>query len=178
MNIFDNVLSESDAIKIENLLLSQDFPWFLIKKSSGESKKIKGFTDTLQFEHNFIRDSEIKSNLIHEIMTLLNWEDIINKTNISPFIFRMKSNLLLKTQSTPNTPHIDFNFPHTVLLYYVNDSSGSTIFYDNKLDVIKKVVPKRGSVVVFDGSIYHSSTPPITNDYRCVINFNIKNNLN
>ena len=86
----------------------------------------------------------------------------------------MQTNLLLKTQSTSNMPHIDYPDPHIVMLYYVNDSSGPTTFYNKKFKVKKEVMPKKGRIIMFDGSTYHSSTPPITNDYRCVINFDLK----
>jgi len=175
MKIFDDVVSEEKSNKIENFLLSQDFPWFLIKKSSGKTKEIEGFSDTVQFEHHFIQDSKIYSNAIHPLMEMLDWNNVVKKTQISPAILRMKSNLLLKTQSTPNTPHIDFTYPHTVLLYYVNDSSGPTIFYDKNLKVIDEIIPKKGRMVIFDGNTYHSSTPPQINDFRCVINFNLNN---
>lgn len=173
MKIFDDVVGEENSSKVENFLLSQDFPWFLIKKSSGKTKEIKGFSDTVQFEHHFIQDSKIHSNAIHPLMEILDWNNILKKTQISPAILRMKSNLLLKTKSTPNTPHIDFTHPHTVLLYYVNDSSGSTVFYDDNLNIIDEVNPKKGRIVVFNGNVYHSSTPPQVNDFRCVINFNL-----
>ena len=142
MKIYDDLVKKQNAKQIEEFLLKDDFPWFYVKSSSGDSKKIKGFTDTVQFEHHFIT-------------------------------YRMKSNLLLQTQNTPNTPHIDYKFPHDVLLYYVNDSDGETIFYDSELNEIKKVNPKRGRIVVFDGSQYHSSTPPQKNKCRCVINMNL-----
>ena len=93
---------------------------------------------------------------------------------IKQFQLLILTNLLLKTQSTPNTPHIDYPDPHIVLLYYVNDSSGPTTFYNRKFKVKKEVMPKKGRILIFDGSIYHSSTPPTTNDYRCVINFDLK----
>jgi len=175
MKIFDDVVGEENSTKVENFLLSQDFPWFLIKKSSGKTKEIKGFSDTVQFEHHFIQDSKIYSNVIHPLMEMLDWNNVVKETQISPAILRMKSNLLLKTQSTPNTPHIDFTHPHTVLLYYVNDSGGETVFYDKNLKIINEITPKKGRMVIFDGSTYHSSTPPQTNDYRCVINFNLNN---
>lgn len=173
MKIFDDVVGEKKSNKIENFLLSQDFPWFFIKKSSGKTKEIKGFSDTVQFEHHFIQDSKIHSNAIHPLMEMLDWNNVIKETQISPAILRMKGNLLLKTQSTPNTPHIDFTHTHTVLLYYVNNSSGPTIFYNKKLEIINEINPQKGRIVVFDGNIYHSSTPPQTNDYRCVLNFNL-----
>ena len=86
-------------------------------------------------------------------------------------------------------PHTDWNsdVEHTVVIYYVNDSNGETCLIDktNKevelknilnvdYKVIKKVSPKKGRLVVFDGSIYHASSSP-TLMPRCVINFNLKN---
>ena len=174
IKIFDNVIKKSNSDQIENFLLNEDFPWFLVKNSSGNAKKIKGFSDTLQFEHHFVMNDKIQSQAIHPIMSMLDWNNTVDKIKASPSILRMKSNLLLKTQLTPNTPHIDFLYPHTVLLYYVNDSSGNTIFYDENFKIKQTINPKKGRIVVFNGDIYHSSTPPRTNDYRCVINFNLK----
>lgn len=174
MKIFDNIVKKSSADQIENFLLNQDFPWFLVKNSSGNAKKVEGFSDTLQFEHHFVMNDEIHSQAIHPIMNMLDWNNILKRTKVSPNILRMKSNLLLKTQPTPNTPHIDFSIQHSVLLYYVNDSSGDTIFYDDNFKIKQTIKPKKGRIVIFDGDIYHSSTPPQTNDYRCVINFNLK----
>jgi hypothetical protein len=177
MKIFDNVVSEQNSNQLEELLLCDNFPWFFVKKSSGKSKSVDGFSDTVQFEHHFVRDSQITSQAIHQVMYLMDWNNVVKETKVSPSIYRMKSNLLLKTQSSPNTPHIDSNDPHTVLLYYVNDSSGPTIFYDKNFNVVNEISPKRGRIVVFDGSIYHSSSPPQTNTHRCVINFNLKSEV-
>jgi len=176
MKIFDNVVNKKNSKQLENFLLNDNFPWFFVEKSSGKSQEIAGFNDTVQFEHHFIRDSQITSQAIHQVMYLMDWDNVVKETKVSSSIFRMKSNLLLKTQSGPNTPHIDLSDPHTVLLYYVNDSSGPTIFYDENLKVVNEVSPKKGRMVVFDGSIYHSSSPPQINSHRCVINFNLKPN--
>ena len=174
MRIYDDGVVESNRDKLEDLFLGYNFPWYFCKKSSGVAPKVADFVDCPQLVHNFISDDKISSNYIHEVMRLLNWENIIKVTGAPERIIRMKSNLLLKTQSTSNTPHIDHPDPHIVMLYYVNDSSGPTIFYNRKFEVKKEIIPKKGRILMFDGSIYHSSTPPITNDYRCVINFNLK----
>jgi len=174
MRIYDDGVVESNRDKLEDLFLGYNFPWYFCKKSSGDAPKVADFVDCPQLVHKFIFDDKISSNYIHEVMKLLNWENIIKVTGAPERIIRMKSNLLLKTQSTSNTPHIDYPDPHIVMLYYVNDSSGPTIFYNRKFEVKKEIIPKKGRILMFDGSIYHSSTPPITNDYRCVINFNLK----
>ena len=66
--------------------------------------------------------------------------------------------------------HQDLNIPHWVCLYYVNDSDGDTIlFEDDKKTVIQQVTPKKGRIVFFDGNIYHTSSKP-KNNIRSVIN--------
>ena len=72
---------------------------------------------------------------------------------------------------TLSTPHVDMLSPHWVLLYYVNDSDGDTILYNKNKEEIKRVSPKKGKAIFFDGSIYHSAGIP-KNSHRAVINFN------
>jgi len=68
--------------------------------------------------------------------------------------------------------HTDMTAPHLVGLYYINDSDGDTIFFDeDKTTIIKKVSPKKGRIVFFDGSIPHASSTP-TKNIRSVINYN------
>lgn len=69
-------------------------------------------------------------------------------------------------------PHIDFPFPHTVLLYYVNDADGATVFFNQKREVIEEVTPRKGRLLVFDGTVYHGGGIP-RNGPRCVVNYNI-----
>lgn len=68
-------------------------------------------------------------------------------------------------------PHIDLPFEHKVVLYYVNDSDGDTVFF-NQGKIFKRVAPKRGRCVVFDGDIWHGGGIPTKNP-RSVVNFDI-----
>ena len=81
-----------------------------------------------------------------------------------------------------NGIHIDIPQEHYACVYYMNDSDGDTIIYDQtmhntvagsknvKLKEHKRVTPKKGRVVLFDGARYHCSSQP-RNNYRCIINF-------
>ena len=73
-------------------------------------------------------------------------------------------------------PHVDIYLPHWVFLYYVNDSEGDTVFYNDSGDEIKRVSPKKGRVAFFNGEIYHSATKPKSQS-RAVININFKGKL-
>jgi len=73
-------------------------------------------------------------------------------------------------------PHIDQFFPHWVCLYYLDDSDGDTYFYDNNGTVINQVSPKKGRIVFFDGSIYHSASRP-SSTHRKALNINFIGNF-
>lgn len=82
-------------------------------------------------------------------------------------------------------PHVDREVSHLVVLYYVTDADGDTVFFDKTfrdvdpsnvkiedLRIIKSVSPKKGRAVLFDGSRYHTSTRP-TKGHRVIINFGL-----
>jgi hypothetical protein len=76
------------------------------------------------------------------------------------------------TSKSHYDPHIDMQKWHKVLLYYVNDADGDTVFFDKKGNVTESVSPKKGRLVVFNGDIYHAAGIP-KNNHRCVVNFDI-----
>ena len=78
-----------------------------------------------------------------------------------------------------DTPHIDLDEGerHIVVLYYVKDSDGDTVIYNERTEsntytVKQKVTPKQGRVVIFDGSQYHTAQQAI-NSVRCIVNYNL-----
>ena len=89
-------------------------------------------------------------------------------------IIKVRSHIQVPTltPSLVHPPHIDGSYPHWVVLYYVNNSDGDTILYKNdKKTELKRITPKKGRIVFFDGSIWHSGSTPQTT-HRSVINFN------
>ena len=80
---------------------------------------------------------------------------------------------------TVDTPHVDLQQEHLVALYYVCDSDGDTIIYNERHEpadkvytVKQRVTPKQGRMVLFDGSLYHTAEQPEHN-VRCVVNYNL-----
>jgi len=70
------------------------------------------------------------------------------------------------------SPHVDLPFPHTVVLYYVNDADGDTVIFDKDKNIVKRISPKRGRILMFDGTMYHGGGIP-KDGPRCAINFDI-----
>ena len=81
--------------------------------------------------------------------------------------------------SVVDTPHIDLDegFEHIVVLYYVIDSDGDTIIYNERTESDtytekQRVSPKQGRVVIFEGGQYHTAEQP-TKGTRCIVNYNL-----
>ena len=169
--------------QLEELLTGSDFPWrynqqTVIKKP----KQLKHFDDISILGHNFITDGKLNSEYFQTISHLLNLSDLISKFSLSNQIIRSQANLFLRRDKVINPcPHIDYkNVRHLVVLYYVNDCDGDTIFYnlsdcdDHRLDEMeewRRESPKKGDIVIFDGRIFHSPSCPIKSFCRSTLNF-------
>jgi hypothetical protein len=86
--------------------------------------------------------------------------------------------LFLTTPSKRKTPiyegiHTDLTFKHQVMLYYLNDSEGETVFFEkDKKTEITRVSPKKGRIALFSGDIPHCNSLPDKN-IRVILNTNL-----
>ena len=181
MKVFDNIISKKDQKFIKNNLLDNaDFPWSYV---SDISKKDNTHQRRPGFKHIFKN-----YNLIEPI--LVNTKAKLNKVLYArDEILEARAFLQLPLEKNfvgkgVDTPHLDRTEPHLVVLYYVNDSDGDTIIYDYKskdendipyfedVKELKRIKPKQGRVVVFDGLYWHTAEQP-RNDIICIININL-----
>ena len=82
---------------------------------------------------------------------------------------------LNKSFETFDDPHVDLDYNHIVFLYYVCDSDGDTILFNqdkNFSKIEKQVTPEQGKLLVFNGKIWHTAQQP-KNNIRCVINIDL-----
>lgn len=131
---------------------------------------------------NLIYDVQGKSEIgsdFYNVLPIL--YQALSKTDMNlEAVLRMRAFLQLPivgAEEDPlNNPHVDLPISHMVLLYYLTDADGDTYIYNentksDKYSVKQTVTPKRGRCVLFNGSLYHSSSRP-TNNKRCVLNIN------
>ena len=157
----------------------------ILKKIKYHNKDLK-FYDYLHFSHSIYGfvENEIKTTLNSDdrYLTLIN--DIVSEANIkldenytSKNFIRSKINFQTHANESGynhiNPSHIDMNLNHYVMLYYVNESDGDTLFFDDDGKLLKRVTPKKGRLVYFNGAIYHAGSNPIKYRERIVININL-----
>lgn len=167
IQVIENVIPETYQDRIEQLMTDVRFPWgYLNDVTYSDTDRDKG--ETPGFAHLFFDAATgTQSDHCNFILPLL-WQFAPKEHDL----WRIKGGLLLNTNEGPNNKHIDFNEPHTTALYYVNDSDGDTVFFDESGDIIYRSEPKKGKVIIFNGFIYHASTCPTSTTTRIALNFN------
>jgi len=154
-----------------------------------KSFKNQRVIDSAQLVHSLIIRDEIRCPLFHLFSILINYslKYEFGKINDDFHIHRSKLNLMTRdllpdpNKDYHNPPHVDPTFAddtdrHDIsMLYYVNSSDGDTWFFNDELgfDVVKKVSPKQGRVVIFDAHHFHASSPPKNSTARVVLNVNL-----
>ena len=189
IKVIDNIINVQEQENIKNKFLGDDnMNWFFqndVSLKNNLRQQRPGFC------HHFYRNNKINSDvyfLIEQIVTntvkKLKWKNytIDNLIEARSFLQLPLNKDFIGTGV--DTPHLDRTTPHTVFLYYVNNSDGHTIIYNYKsknkddipyaedVKILKKVKPKQGRVVVFDGLYWHTAEQP-KNDIRCIININL-----
>jgi len=185
--IDDDIFNDAEIEEIKNILLN-DLPWYLgtgidstvIGENYHFFKNKQDVFEYGQFTHRFIDNGNIYSN--HYEIVLKIARAILKKYDFCQRLLRAKSNLMTKVvadkKNPYNTPHVDDEVPHWVVIYYVLDSDGDTFIFNEteiETDIIsikKRISPKKGRIVIFDGKYLHAGMHPVIYNYRSVINFN------
>ena len=188
--VVDDFLPSNQADEIDKFLTTTGEEWkFNVSTSQkydyDEQRKYDdNCKEYLQFGKNFITYEPVsgKTTAIDnmEQLTKVMWvvDEFGKKFSLDEIkIFRAKANLLTQYQNNKkeyyDTPHVDWHFPHHVLLYYVNDSDGDTVLFKNR-KVWKRISPKKNRLVMFNHKMLHASSHPIESIARVVLNYNIQ----
>ena len=176
-NRIKNALPQPLYYFVKEKIMGWEFPWSFLSNRlysnnpvNTADEKEKNYT----LHHNVFRDNQICSpffDLTNSIALLLQNSFNLNETSIQRLRWTMNTN---SSDGKKDTPHIDDDSPHKVILYYLNDSDGDTYFYSNQKDkIINSITPEKNSAIMFDGSVMHSGSKPIEYARRIVLNINL-----
>ena len=188
--VFDDIIDLEYQERIKNILTGERtfegyfFPWYFTKDITRQMDRSSQKRSA--FFHGYVVSDDddtmgtIDSPFHYLFVSLIeNACNKIDRKNVN--VIKGRSFLQLPINfkgEREDTPHIDIVDDHFVMLYYVCDSDGDTIIYNeqeksNSYTVQKRITPKQGRVVLFDGSYYHTAEQPL-NNIRCVVNYDFK----
>jgi len=187
MLIVDDLISKTYQEEIKQTLLDIKFPWGFIPDVTSAGSDI----NAPALIHNYRWSGNTHSpyfDIIEPIARLgagavdYKYSSVIQARSFLQFplntkFFNKETDLL----------HIDLDYSHLVVLYYVLDSDGDTLITNKTFDqekknyldipaeedIVLRVTPKQGRAVIFDGKYYHTAQQP-KDKLRCIINFNIE----
>lgn len=178
---YDDLLDKKETSHIENFLRDPKFPWFLsngynhytVDQNTYNKNSTVNRDEFVLLSHTFYLDSVRNSD--NYLLSDFVFNRFLFRTNIGfTKLIRSKSNLQLshKTDKLHTTPHIDSSESHKVVIYYANDTDGDTFFFDQNLNIVKTISPKKGRFIMFDGSVFHAAGFNHHSPFRININFN------
>ena len=181
------------------------FPWYFLSTDvsydPGDDFKFGGQNlmdipdkeKTVGFVHVLLDKDGVESPWLTQFVPLLdNIQDAIG----SPCNFlRVRLALTInpgKEEGQHNAPHTDHESDHYAALFYLHDSNGDTVFFNEYDDpksgdvekrwwkartqeytIAKRVTPKANNLFAFDGHQFHASSNPHSDEkYRVTLNLN------
>tara|TARA_R100001224_G_scaffold60983_1_gene36379 strand:- start:14 stop:490 length:477 start_codon:yes stop_codon:yes gene_type:complete len=150
----NNFFKKNEFIKMKYIITHPNFNWFL-------QTPVVDKDNCIYFSHIFFNDNKILSPFYKDIIM-----PFVDKLKIKKLL-RSKLNLYPKThKQIIHGFHTDRKDKHNVILFYFNTNNGQTLFKN------KKINSKENKIVVFDGSLEHSSTTCTDQNYRITLNIN------
>ena len=191
IKVIDDVVPLEEQDRILDMVQDYRFDWHFGPSNVYENDVNKGTcfidnatVDSLQFTHLFLHTQikymdpsyEAIRPLVHSIQKQFN----LDSTNV----YRVKANMLTNNkdffQLAYNPAHVDGEYEHYVVVYYVNDCDGDTIVFNEthgskfeQLTIKERISPKKGRAVMFPGKYFHASSNPLNSSWRSVININL-----
>ena len=188
--VFDDFIDIEYQKDIRNILLGefdyqgQQFPWYYIEDVTASGDDDSQHRSALAHQYVEYIDGEsvgkkltIFHHLFLDMLKKVCRKMVIRNINVLQGRSFLQFPLNLKDR-TVDTPHIDiYEKRHIVALYYVCDSDGDTIIYNERKEsesytIKQRVTPKQGRMVIFDGCLMHTAEQPL-NYTRCVVNYNL-----
>ena len=172
------VIDECVSARYQNFLLQElhapNLTWFFSTDVTVNAEhKNPGFANIAY------KDGDISSTAYWFLYPLL--LEACSKVECSvEKLLRIRIGIYLNRDTAkPNLPHVDDANPHLVGIYYPDNFDGDTVFYTDATGQteLARVTPKKGRIILFDGSVYHASSNPVHSNYRTTVNFNFLGTL-
>ena len=186
--IFDDFLPSKVEDEIEDKIGLVPFRFGKNEHTKSPSIKVKD-SNLTNYNRSGLLQCWTFENDSWDVCDGVQWtESILKYLPFKYYLQRLKWNFNPKVSKSYKdkcmNPHCDMNKGGWTAIYYVNDSDGDTVIFNEKsgdsffdgveLSIKKRVKNKKGRLVMFNQEYLHAGMPPINSDYRVVVNFNFK----
>ena len=176
--IYDDYLTKSYHTALLNFVFKPSFKWTYHSNISSQNKENM---EHYGFSHNildanmkvwFSEHSDMLKPLIWQMRDTADCDEVM-RARFDMTLFN-KNNLM-------HEPHIDFvNDTNVSSIYYLNDTDGDTIIFNEKelhgkYTIKHRIPPKANRLVLFKGEFVHTGCSPSKNANRVLINSNYCN---
>ena len=185
--VIDNfvTLEYQEKIKQELIGLENNFPWHYTEDVTAAGDFDSQHRPALGHQYVGLDDDDVSeiTSVYHHLFTPLLSKACKYLKMPQTEVIQGRSFLQFPLKnidtSVVDLPHIDLDEgdEHIVVLYYVIDSDGDTVIYNERTKSLtytekQRVTPKQGRVVIFEGGQYHTAEQP-TKGTRCIVNYNL-----
>ena len=161
--VISNFLPEKDFLYLYNFIFKGDkMHWYYVPYIADISDSTNFYFQNDVFPRQI---EELRVEFILPIFPILYHANISQATSL----IRIKYNCFIKQPTHIKTgTHIDYNFPHQVLLYSVNSNNGYTILDPRGKNI--KIPSVANQALIFDGLIEHQAVTQTDENIRVNIN--------
>jgi hypothetical protein len=186
INVIEDFMPTEYQDLLESLMLNDGVIPYSFNSSTtyGQSDyEDKNTKDAPQFIHAFMNNAVICSPKWDTVAPLPYY--FMARANKNLRMVRFKANITMPLSCFNDgeyyPPHKDYTEKGGITaIYYVNDSDGDTVFFEEpetpKVDGVFKEIfrytPKKGALVYFDNNVLHGGEPPKHTKARAIFNLN------
>lgn len=197
--LIDNIVPIEYQEQLKDIIFNRihpaSFPWFYRADMSSTCVKVcdAEYADVPGLVHLFYNETGAIGNFIQYMAPVIdNGCKAVDFKTKDILFARTFLQFPVTTNKRLTIPHVDIpTKEHLVMIYYVIDADGDTVFFDRIHDhvtnlkdptplteenIIKRITPKQGSLLIFPGNIYHAALLP-EHHMRCIANINLTEDI-
>lgn len=170
--IINNLLTPEHEDALEASVLNGNTQW-IFNRFTAYKHNSYGVSDEMKkninsFRHPILQNGNIFDRELYDLFKVI--PAMLGAKNIYNMICQLQ---LVTVGEHKPIKHVDMPMhqtPYSTIVYYINDSDGPTVLYNQDGSELVKCEHEKGKLIVFDGNIMHHASKP-TKDIRCVMNF-------
>lgn len=176
IQVLEDFIADDIVDKIESTICDKEFPWYWMPSTRYGHTNPNHSSEDFQFTHTMYLEGKITSDYFFLAREVLYAYQQYTGNTVKDVI-KLKANLLTKQELSDRgleeSIHIDLyksEKNYMSMVYYITDSDGDTLIYNDDNKVIAQKSPIKGTAICFPSYMLHRATPPTNYKRRLVLN--------